>query len=258
MRRLLAATLAVFFFAAILGFAQDSVPTTATPKTPRCSGSLGTDLKSRYFGSTVDAVFADQLVLQSWLDVGCAAGPKTTITVGIWDSIGQRPFKTNATETDLSFGIAREFGKGITVQGTGSIFFLNKNAGFDVLVGDLKVSKTFASSSNTVTPYAEVQGYHLTNRVAVHGSVYPMLGVAYTHKFSGRLSLSTVAHENYDSRGGFGFRKSTHTFYAEAGLRIAVSDSVTVTIPRVAYGGAWNDSGRPKKATYSMGIAKTF
>ena len=197
-------------------------------------------------------------MLQSWLNYGCQVTEKTRVTGAVWDSIGQRPYKTFATETDTTVSVTRKLGEGITLEGTGSVFFLTPTAGFNVLVGDVKFSRTFAHGGNTVTPIVELQAYRLTNRVTVGGGLYPMIGAAYDRKIVGQLSLAMNGHEVWDINGGFGFRKRSNLIYLETGLAWTLTKSLTLTVPRIAFGGAWDDPSRPRKMTYAVGFAKTF
>jgi hypothetical protein len=248
-------------FAALCCFAQDG----ASTSTPTWSGAWSADIKNHYWGSTVSAVFADQLVAQQELDINRRVGEKTTVALSLWDSKGfHDSFRTFADETDVSIGVTQKVGK-FTVSGTGSIFFLYPGAGTHVLVLDGKISRTFSRGGNTVTPYLEVQHYTLTNKdVGYGGGLYPMVGLAYERKLTSRFSLAALFHENWDMDGGFGKTKGSNLFYAELGLRIAVTESFSVTLPRVAYGGAWDDPardtycGRPRVATWSGGFTKIF
>jgi hypothetical protein len=65
-------------------------------------------------------------------------------------------------------------------------------------------------------------------------------------------------HENYDSNGGFGKRAGKSLFYGDIGLRIAIAESLSVTIPRFGVGGGWNDANRPKNGVLSIGLAWSF
>lgn len=242
--------------------AQDATRTDVV-QTPTWSGSYTADFKSRYFGSTVCEIFADQKVLQQEVDVTKQLDAKTSITGMVWNSTGfTGGFRTFAAETDAGISMNRKIGR-FDLSGTAWLFFLNPTAGFDVFVLDAKASRTFAPGRNRITPFAGIQNYALTNKVANHGGVYPMVGAAYERKLTSHLSLVGQAHGNYDVRGGFGEKSGKMLFYSEAGFRITLSESTAIT-PRVGLGGSFNDPGnatylgRPRKPIFMVGISKTF
>jgi hypothetical protein len=245
----------VFFLATLSGFTQDNI----FHSTPAWSGAYSADLKTRYLGSTVCADFANQGVVQQELDVTRNLdGGKTAVTASVWNSSGfTRGFTTFAYETDFDLNVSHQFGKWTVGAGTW-LFFLNPKAGFDVSVLDAKASRTFSDGTNSVTPFVEVQRYGLTNRVANHGGTYPMLGFFYSRKLAKRFAIVSQFHANYDANGGFGYRSGKTLGYADAGLQLKLADSFSITLPRVGYGGSFNDSARPGRFVWSMGIAKTF
>ena len=149
----------LFFLANVSLFAQDA--TTATQ--PAWSGNYAADLKSRYLGNTVSAVFADQLVVQQEVDVSRHFG-KTVVTGMVWNSTGfQNVCSDFACETDVGFNISRQVGKYV-VSVSAWDFFLTPTAGFDVVQVDAKISRTFTRDKNTFSPFVEHQHYNLTRR----------------------------------------------------------------------------------------------
>ena len=122
--------------------------------------------------------------------------------------------------------------------------------------GQDKVSGS--NGTDTFEPFTEISWFGTTNKVDYHGGVYPMAGANYTRKLSRRFAVASQFHENYDANGGFGFRAGKSTFYGEVGLKIALSESFTITVPRISVGGSWNDPDRPIKTVWSMGLSKSF
>ena len=259
MRRF-ASVVALLFLVASLGLTQDGAPKDSTSTPSTWSGSWNAEVKNHYFGPVVGAVFADEPVVWNVLTLNRRLDAKTTISATLWNSEGfeRASFGTFANETDLVLGLSRSVGK-FAVSATGSIFLLNPNAGFDALVLQTRVSRTFARGRSAVTPYLETQWYGVTKNVdGLHGGLYPFVGANYARKLNGQLSLLAHYHEHRDLSGAFNKRKNANLFYAETGLRIAVTESFSVTAPRIGYGGSWDDPGRPRKTTISIGIAKTF
>jgi hypothetical protein len=247
---------AAVFFLAMVSFAQEN---SQPAPTPIWSGTYSANLKTRYFGSTVCATFANQGVAQQELDITRSlSGGRTSITATIWNSTGfTRAFTTFAYETDIDLNVGHRFGK-YDVGVGGWLFLLNPKAGFAVSVIDARVSRTFSNGTNTVTPFVEVQRYGLTNRVANHGGIYPMIGATYSGKLNGRFAVVAQYHANYDANGGFGYKGGKLLFYTDLGLRIALGESLSVIFPRFGYGGSYNDPARPVRFIWSAGIAKTF
>ena len=167
-------------------------------------------------------------------------GGKTSLTMTIWNSTGfDKWFNSFAYETDFDMNVAHKFGK-YAVSGGGWAFLLYPGAGTHVLVLDGKISRSFSNGVDTIEPFFEIQRYTVTNKdVGFHGGTYPMVGTTYTRKLSGRLSLVTQFHENHDNDGGFGKRSGKSLFYADAGMRIAITDSMNITLPRFGIGGSW-------------------
>ena len=249
------------FVFAVVCFAQDGaqVSTNTVASSPTWSGVWSAEVKDHYFGRIVDAVFADETVLQQSLEANRRIGDKTTFSILLWNSKGLRNnFKGFADETDAGLGLSRKVGQ-FVISGSAWIFFLYPGAGTHVSVLDAKLSRTFASGGNAVTPYVEVQHDGLTNHdVAFHGGTYPMAGVDYERRIGERASLAIHYHEGYDVDGGFEKKQGAHIFYVEIAPAIRVTDSFSIVPVRIAIGGGWNDPGRPHKTTWSTGFFKTF
>jgi hypothetical protein len=258
-------SLFVAIFPVTFAVAQDGTTATekVSPPVSACAwtGTYTFDMFSHYFGTTVDATFANQGVAQEAITTTrCLDHGKGAVSFTVWNSTGfRRWYQNNAYETDVDLNVSRRIGKYDASIG-GWMFHMNPNNKTDVAVVDAKVSRTFARGKNVLTPYAEVQHYGLTNRATAgcHGGSYPMVGVAYDRKLTNRISVASLFHENYDANGGFGFKSGKSLFYVEAGLRIALGERIAITVPRLGYGGGWNDPGRPKKTTWSSGIAWSF
>jgi hypothetical protein len=227
---------------------------------PAWSGVYTADIGSRYFGSTVCAIFANQGVAQEAVTVTRRVDSgKGAVAITVWNSTGfKRWYENNAYETDVDVNLSHRIGKYDVAVG-GWMFLMNPNAKTEILVFDAKVSRTFTRGSNAFTPYFEFQQYGVTNKaVGYHGGGYPMLGLGYDRKLSRRFAISSVFHENYDDNAGFGFKGGKSLFYAEAGMKVALGDRLTLTAPRLGIGGSWNDPDRAKRVTWSSGIAFAF
>jgi hypothetical protein len=243
-------------------FAQDGTKTETSPVAtlaPTWSGNYSIDLKSKYFGSTVCAIFGDQVVAQQLLSVTRSLGDsKTTLTMTFWNSTGFHEwFQNSAYETDVYFTITHKFGKYV-VAVSPWMQITYPGAGTDVPLLDTKASRIFSNGTDTFQPFVELSWFGTTNKVSYHGGFYPMVGATYARKLSRRLAVVSQFHENYDSNGGFGFRAGKSLFYSDTGLRVTLRDSLAITLPRVGVGGSWNDPDRPKKTVWSMGLSKSF
>ena len=251
--------LAALLIAIPCSHAQDGMQTTITAAAPTWSGTWTAEVKDHYFGRMVDAIFADETVLQQSLDVNRRLGDKTSFSIMLWNSKGfHNNFGGYADETDAGLGISRKVGR-FVVSGSAWIFFLYPGAGTDVSVLDAKAARAFVFGNNTITPYLQVQRYGLTNHeVPFHGGVYPMAGADYERRIGERITLAVHYHEGYDLDGGFGQTQGAHIFYTDIAPAIRVTGSFSIIPVRAALGGGWNDPGRPIRATWSAGFAKTF
>jgi hypothetical protein len=256
----------LLFFTAIV-FVFVLLASTSTPCSgQKWSGAYSVDLKNRYFGTTVCAVFADETVVQQELDVtrNFREG-RTALTVSIWNSNGfKNAPDTFAYETDLDVNLTHRFGKYTASVGEW-VFYLNPAAGTNVNVLDAKVSRTFTKGKNSIIPFAELQRYDVTDANAIgHGGTYPILGASWNRPLAGRFAIATQAHINYDASGGFNNKGGKTLYYSEAALTFAVDKSTTITLPRFGFGGAFNDpasdshAGRPLKTVWGIGFSTTF
>ena len=215
---------------------------------------------NRYVGTTVCAIFANQTVVQSELDLTRTARA-TAFTFTVWNSMGITPstaFDTYAYETDVDINVARRFGK-YDVSAGGWMFFLTTAAKTDVPVGDLKVSRNFMHGKNFFTPFTETQWYGTTSSKAAgyHGGVYPMLGVVYSRPISERITFYSQVHANYDANGGFGKAQGKSMLATDASLKFALAKSFVATA-HAGLVGSLNDSQRPWMPVFNVGISHSF
>ena len=228
--------------------------------TSKWNGSFSSAVGNRYVGTTVCAIFANQTVVQSELDLTRTAR-STTFTFTAWNSTGITPstaFDTYAYETDVDINVAHRFGK-YDVGAGGWMFFLTQTAKTDVPVGDLKISRDLTHGKNSFTPFTETQWYGTTNSKAAgyHGGVYPMFGVAYSRPISERTTFLSQVHANYDANGGFGKIQGKTMFATDASLKFALARSFVATA-HAGLVGSFNDSQRPWMPVFNIGISHSF
>jgi hypothetical protein len=108
------------------------------------SGSWVADLKPQYFGSTVAATFADQVLVQQNLSLNRKLSQTLTLNTNVWNSKGfSDSFQTFADETEVNIGVTKQTGK-FTVSALGQINFLNPKAGTDAVELVFNISRQFA------------------------------------------------------------------------------------------------------------------
>ena len=108
MRRIVVVAICLLFPFSIFLSAQEK---SSAGSASKWSGSFSSAVGNRYVGTTVCAVFADQTVIQSELDLTRAVR-STTLTTTVWNSTGITPstaFDTYAYETDVDINVAHRF-----------------------------------------------------------------------------------------------------------------------------------------------------
>ncbi len=257
MRRIVIVLVISLFSITILPAQENSSP---VPKSRKWNGVFSSTAGNRYVGTTICAVFANQTVVQSKLDLARMARA-TTFTFTVWNSTGITPstaFKTDAYETDVDINVAHRFGT-YDISAGGWMFFLNPTAKTDVLVGDLKISRNFTNGKNFFTPFTEVQWYGTTKSTGsgLHGGIYPMFGVAFNRPISERTRFSSEVHTNYDVSGGFSKRQGSTMLAMDTSLGFSITKPFTI-IAHTGFVGSFDDPRRPWIPVFNLGISHSF
>ncbi len=227
----------------------------AKPVRP-CSGLWITGIHSRYFGSTNGAVFADEPVVQSEIDITCTKG-RVSGTLILWGSKG---FKSNwqsySDEVDV-IGTVTYSGKAdFTVQF--AHYQLVPQAGGNVQTAGIEVAKTFKlDKRNSIKTSAALDWYWSPKDGGPQSGKFVTLAASITRVLNEKVSFTNQIQYIRDIDGAFGFRPKTNVLRYDASVDIALGHNWTVT-PKFTFGGAFGDPDRPGKPTFAVIFTKAF
>ena len=123
---------------------------------------------------------------------------------------------------------------------------------------DLRLDKTFSvGMRNTITPSGQMDYFQLTGSEGPRQGKILNGGIAFVHTVNQRFDIANEAHFMRDIQGAFGLQPKTNIYSYEGSIGWNVTPRWEFT-PKITYGGTFNDSGRPAKATFSFEARRNF
>lgn len=206
---------------------------------------------TRYYGGIANASFDERSVLQGGVNF-VLLKKNTSVVIKTWyslspeqDGAGKR-WTGNAQEFDLGADVVQELGHGFTVKAGYSHFFITKEAGSDVEMLALVLTKAAALTEHgkLVGSFEFYQFFPSSSKGPAAGRFYmPSVSYVYTR---GKWSVSGAVAGAFNSGGVFGFK-------AEPAIKVTVQTlyklSKGATGPDVTYGGVPGSKERPMGTT---------
>jgi hypothetical protein len=236
-------------------------PETPAPS-PAWSAVWTTDVRSRYYGEIVNGDFSNgEPVVQSRLNLTRPIG-RTSFDLMLWGSKGLSSplFKNTSDEVDVIFTATRPIGP-VTVSGNMGVFFLAPTARFHNLIMGVRVAKQFALGGGLrAEAFVKLDSLSLiaNRQTLVHGGSFPTIGLALERHINGRFGLVGQVAYIRDMNGAFGFKKGAGLSRGDVGLRIQINKHWALIVPKVQYGGSYDDPLRPGRVTWSGTCVHTF